>query len=56
MSSLNQKCASSICLSLLFISYFSSRYDGPSTKVFDIIYTQILKEEKALIPMIPRPE
>ena len=35
-SGLNQTCASSICLSLLFASYFLSNCDGPRTKVFRI--------------------
>ena len=29
-----KKCASSVCLSPLFVSYFWSNYDGPRTKVF----------------------
>ena len=37
-SSLIKKCTSSICLSLLFVSYFWSNYNGPRTKVFDFSF------------------
>ena len=43
-------CASSICLSLLFVSYFWSNHDVPRTKEFFVLFTGELLRVKSQWP------